>query len=362
MAITHFQPEVWSANLLLTLNKSLVFGANGVVNRDYEGDISAFGDTVHITSIADPAISAYTKDTDLSSPQALTDSEQLLAIDQAWSFNFQVDDIDKAQVRNDGALMSEASRRAAFGLRDKADQRIASIMALGAGNALGKIDGTTATNVYDNLVVPASVALDQANVPEEMRWLILAPAAYGKLQLDSRFIKQNEAGVQGVGSGLVLHTDALHTGLVGSAAGFTIYKSNNAFQANRSSLTITTTSGNKTITAAAGTFNQGDVGLTIAGTGVGATNTIASVSADGTTATVTVNSTASATVTDGAISGGGQLAYAGSSIATSFAQQILELEAYRPEKRFADALKGLHVHGEKVTRSAALVVASVKTA
>jgi len=351
MAITHFQPEVWSANLLLTLNKSLVFGANGVVNRDYEGDISAFGDTVHITSIADPAISAYTKDTDLSSPQALTDSEQLLAIDQAWSFNFQVDDIDKAQVRNDGALMSEASRRAAYGLRDKADQRIASIMALGAGNALGKIDGTTATNVYDNLVVPASVALDQANVPEEMRWLILAPAAYGKLQLDSRFIKQNEAG-----------TDALHTGLVGSAAGFTIYKSNNAFQANRSSLSITTTSGNKTITAAAGTFNQGDVGLTIAGTGVGATNTIASVSADGTTATVTVNSSASGTVADGAISGGGQLAYAGSSIATSFAQQILELEAYRPEKRFADALKGLHVHGEKVTRSSALVVASVKTA
>lgn len=351
MAITHFQPEVWAANLLLTLDKALVFGADGVVNRDYEGDISAFGDTVHIDSIADPVISDYTKDTDLSSPQALTDSEQLLAIDQAKSFNFQIDDIDKAQVRNDGALMSEATRRAGFGLRDKADQRIAALMALGSTNPLGKIDGTTATNVYDNLVVPASVALDQQNVPEEMRWLILAPAAYGKLQLDARFIRQNESG-----------TNALHNGQVGEAAGFQIYKSNNAFQANRTALTITTTSGNKTITAAAGTFNQGDVGLTIAGTGVGATNTVATVSADGITATVTVNSTASATVSDGAISGGGQLAYAGSSIATTFAQQILELEAYRPEKRFADALKGLHVHGEKVTRPQALVIASVKTA
>ncbi len=351
MTISHFQPEVWAANLLVTLNKSLVFGSDAVVNRDYEGDINAFGDTVHIDSIADPTISDYTKDTDLSSPEALTDSEQLMYIDQAKSFNFQIDDIDKAQVRNDGQLMSEATRRAGFGLRDKADQRIAAIMALSAGKALGKIDGTTATNVYDNLVVPASVALDEANVPEEMRWLILSPAAYGKLQLDSRFIKQNEAG-----------TNALHTGLVGSAAGFTIYKSNNAAQANRAIASVTTVSGAKTYTAAAGTFSQGDIGLSVAGTGVGGSSVIASVNADGSVATGSVNSSASATITDFVVSGGGQLAYAGSSIATSFAQQILELEAYRPEKRFADALKGLHVHGEKVTRPAALVVASVKTA
>lgn len=352
MAVTHFQPEVWAANLLVTLNKSLVFGSDAVVNRDYEGDISQFGDTVHITSIADPTISDYTKDTDLSSPQALTDSEQLLTIDQAKSFNFQIDDIDKAQVRNDGALMSEATRRAAYGLRDKADQRIASIMALGATNALGRVDGTTATNVYDNLVVPASVKLDEANVPEEMRWLILSPAAYGKLQLDSRFIKQNESG-----------TNALHSGLVGSAAGFTIYKSNNAAQANRAitaTVTVATTAG--TLTAAAGTFNQGDVGLTVTGTRVTSSQTIVSVNADGSVATLSAAGDSAGTETDTVLSGGGQLAYAGSSIATSYAQQILELEAYRPEKRFADALKGLHVHGEKVTRPAALVVASVKTA
>lgn len=351
MAISTFIPEVWAANLLVTLDKALVFGSSEVVNRDYEGDISAFGDTVHINSIADPTITPYTKDTNLSDPQALTDSEQLLVIDQANSFNFQIDDIDKAQVRNNGALMSEATRRAGFGLRDSADRRIASRMALSAGNALGKIDATTATNVYDTFLVPASVKLDEANVPEEMRWAIVSPSTYGKLQLDSRFIKQNESG-----------TDALHTGRVGEAAGFRIYKSNNAFQANRTGLSITTTNSNKTITAAAGTFNQGDVGLTIAGTGVGASNYIVSVNADGSSVLTNVNSTASATVTDGAISGGGQLGYAGSSIATSYAQQILELEAYRPEKRFADALKGLHVHGEKVVRGSALVVASVKVA
>jgi len=347
MAITKFIPEIWSANLLAKLDKSLVFGS--VANRDYEGDISAYGDTVHITAVADPTITAYTKDTDLGSAQALTDSEQLLTIDQANSFNFQIDDMDKAQVRNNGALMSEATQRAAFGLRDAADVVIANRIAQSAGNALGLIDGTTAANVYDQLIVPAGVSLDEANVPEEMRWLIVSPSAYGKLQLDSRFIKANESG-----------TNALHTGQVGAANGLTIYKSNNSFQANRAIAAVTTATGAKTYTATAGTFNQGDVGLAIAGTGVGAASVIASVNADGSVATGTVNSTASASVTV-TLSGGGQLAYAGSSIATSYAQQILELEAYRPEKRFADALKGLHVFGTKVVRAEALVVASVKT-
>lgn len=35
--------------------------------------------------------------------------------------------------------------------------------------------------------------------------------------------------------------------------------------------------------------------------------------------------------------------------ATTFAEQIIKTEAYRMEKRFADAVKGLHVYGAKVT-------------
>jgi N4-gp56 family major capsid protein len=36
--------------------------------------------------------------------------------------------------------------------------------------------------------------------------------------------------------------------------------------------------------------------------------------------------------------------------ATTYAEQVLKTEAYRLEKRFADAVKGLHVYGAKVTR------------
>lgn len=41
---------------------------------------------------------------------------------------------------------------------------------------------------------------------------------------------------------------------------------------------------------------------------------------------------------------------AGHPSATSYAEQILDLHTYKPEKRFGDAVKGLHVYGGKVVR------------
>ncbi|MCY8103409.1 phage capsid protein [Bacillus mojavensis] len=49
---------------------------------------------------------------------------------------------------------------------------------------------------------------------------------------------------------------------------------------------------------------------------------------------------------------------AGHNIAWSYADQAAQVEAYRPEKRFADAVKGLHLYGAKVTRPEALAVLS----
>lgn len=351
MAITYFQPEVWAATLLSVLERSLVFAGAPCVNRNYEGEISAYGDTVHIVSVADPTISDYVKDTDMSSPQALTDAEQQLLIDQSKSFNFQVDDIDMRQVRNGGALMTEAAQRAAWGLRDVADRYVANKMAVAAGNTLGTLDLTTATNVYDLFLVPASVKLDEADVPSEGRFAVIPPAAYGKLLLDSRFVKANESG-----------TNALHNGVVGDAAGFTIFKSNNAGAAARaitSTITVATTAA--TLTSATAVFTQADVGLTVAGTRITGGSKIASVNAAGTVATMDTAGATNGTQTDTVLSGAGKYGYAGSPIATSYAEQINKVEAYRPEKRFADALKGLHLYGSKVTRGTSLVVASLKT-
>lgn len=47
---------------------------------------------------------------------------------------------------------------------------------------------------------------------------------------------------------------------------------------------------------------------------------------------------------------------AGHPIAWTLAEQIVKVEAFRMEKRFADAVKGLHVYGAKVVRPTALAV------
>lgn len=62
---------------------------------------------------------------------------------------------------------------------------------------------------------------------------------------------------------------------------------------------------------------------------------------------------------DGAGAGAGKAMLAGSTIATTVAEQIVSVEANRMEKRFADYVKGLHVYGAKVTRPTALVTADI---
>lgn len=355
MAIANFIPEVWAASLLTNLHKSLVYGS--LCNRDYEGEISGYGDTVHITSIAAPTITPYVKDNDLANVQALTDAERNLVIDQAQSFNFQIDDIDQRQARSGGALMDEASAEAAYALADVADQFLSTRMAVSAGIAsLGTVDASSAaTAVYDSLLVKVRTALQKANVPSAGRFIVLDSDTMEKLLLDARFIKANEAGT----------SDALRNGFVGRAAGLDIFESpNNTVGVARDELSITTsTSGTKkVITAAAGTFTQADVGLGITGTGVGTSAKIVSVNAAGSSITVDVDCTASATVADGAVvaTGARPLVVFGYRGASTYAEQIAKVEAYRPEKRFGDALKGLHVYGAKVTRPGAVGVARVK--
>jgi hypothetical protein len=47
---------------------------------------------------------------------------------------------------------------------------------------------------------------------------------------------------------------------------------------------------------------------------------------------------------------------AGTSMAFTYAEQIRKVEAYRPERRFADAVKGLHLYGGQVIRPEALAM------
>jgi N4-gp56 family major capsid protein len=217
MAISNFQPTIWSATLLDTLKNSLVFGSPGVVNRDYEGEIRARGNTVKITSISDPTVGDYVKDTDVT-VQALTDATQSLVINTQKYFAFEVDDLDAVQAANGGALMSQAAKQAAYALRNVADGLLAAEMKANAlaGNKLGATAVNSADTAY-NLLIAMKVKLDKANAPQDGRWAIVTPDLYGYFLKDQRFTAAQNSGT----------TEALRNGVVGRAAGFDISMSNN---------------------------------------------------------------------------------------------------------------------------------------
>lgn len=213
MAITNFIPEIWSASLLNALRDRLVYGQAPVINRNYEGDIARAGDTVHITSFADPAVRTYTKNGTITW-DLLTDSTQALLIDQSDYFAFKVDDIDKRQALP--GFIEETSRGAAYNLASETDTYLSGLLVAGAGNNIGAATvGAVDGDAYE-LIVEYRTALAKTNTPDDGRWLVVPPEFYAVLLQDNRFINASASG----------STEALRNGFVGRAAGFDIYESN----------------------------------------------------------------------------------------------------------------------------------------
>lgn len=217
MAISNFIPEIWSAQLLSNLKKSLVFAAPAVCNRNYEGDIANAGDTVRITSISRPTVASYTKGSTTITPEQLTDADRALVIDQAKYFAFEVDDVDLRQSANGGALMAEAAMEAAYALADTADQYVAGLYTgVDSGNAISTTSITSAALAVTGLV-NLKVKLDTANVPTQGRYVIVPPWFHGLLLQSDTFVRVDASG----------NDTALRNGVVGRAFGFDVYVSNN---------------------------------------------------------------------------------------------------------------------------------------
>ena len=215
MSIATFIPTLWNARLLANLDNEHV--ATNFVNRDYEGEIKQKGDKVKVNSNGDITIKKYNKDNDIDDAEDLTTEDQDLTIDQGDYFNFKVNDVDKVQAA--GTLMDKAMQRASYGLSQNSDTFIFSTMATNAGTKIGtssKATYLTADNVYTTLV-SIKTAMDKANVPKSGRKIAVPPEVEGLLLLDQRFVSTGSQNAE----------TRLANGLIGRAAGFDIYVSNN---------------------------------------------------------------------------------------------------------------------------------------
>ena len=274
MAITNFIPTVWSENLYQELDKKYIGVSN--CNRDFEGEIREKGNTVRICGIGDVVVSEYTKNANMSSPTTLSDNARDLKIDQAKYFNFQIDDIDRAQ--SSPQLMEAAMKNAANALANDADRYIYGLYAQ-AGSTI-QCEDTTVDNIV-NLIIDARTKLFTNNVSDPEDIVIEVTPEIGGMILKAKVNLSTN------------NTDVMETGCIGAIGGCKIFVSNNVEK---------------------------------------------------------LDSTG----------GCAHKCLARTKRAIAFAEQLSEIDAYRPELRFADAVKGLHLYGAKVVYPKEMVLLDLK--
>ena len=213
MGLENFVPEVWSAKLFVRLRKALVHAS--VVNRDYEGEISAFGDTVRINEIGAVDVSDYTKYDDISW-QEMDSAQKVLLIDQADSFAVQLDDVDKAQVKP--KLMDGIMSEAAYAIGDSVDQFIAAKYS-DAGNTVSAL--TVSVGAVIQNLSNMQLKLNEANVPQQDRYLFVPPWYH------QHIVNSVSQGINSTGVPKLMDNGVLVNGYVGELFGFNLLMSNN---------------------------------------------------------------------------------------------------------------------------------------
>lgn len=262
MAITNFIPTVWSENLYQELDKKYIAVSN--CNRDFEGDIRERGDTVRICGVGSVQVSEYTKNTNMSLPATLSDTARELKIDQAKYFNFQIDDIDRAQ--SSPKLMEAAMKNAASALANDADRYVFRLYNQ-AGSTIKSTD-TNVNNIVD-LIIDARTKLASNNVDNPDDIVVEVTPEIGGMLLKAKVNLSTD------------NSDSLEAGCIGSIGGCKVFISNNI----------------EVLESQTGFEHK---------------------------------------------------CLARTKRAIAFAEQLSEIDAYRPELRFADAVKGLHLYGAKV--------------
>lgn len=269
MAIADFIPTVWSETLYKELEGEYIAVKN--CNRDFEGEIRGKGDTVKICGIDPITVFSYSKNTDFTSTlQTLDSNTRSLVIDTAKAFNFQIDDIDRAQANP--KLMRFAMREAASALAAEADKKVFGLYSLVSADQTITKTAVTTSGMVD-ILLAAREKLYAGNVNSSSDIVLEVSPAVASRILKAKIINQSD------------NSDCLEKGYIGTFLGFKIYVSNNVCSA---------TSAYKCL--------------------------------------------------------------ARTTRAIAFAEQINSVEAYRPEKRFADAVKGLHLYGAKIIYPEELVL------
>ena len=312
-----FIPTLWSGKLLAKFYQNTILSE--VTNTDYEGELKNQGDTVRIRLAPSISISDYTVGQSLSY-EVPTPIFQDMQVNKGKYFGVQVNDVLAYQ--SDMNLMNMFTEDAAKQLKIAIENEVffnnivtegpaaanegATAGAISAAYNLGTdtapVDQATPENVL-KAILRMSTVLDEQNVPEDGRWLVISP-------YDRHLLMQSNIA-QAYFTGDAQST--IRSGKIGMLDRFTVYVSN----------LLPRGAAGKALVA----------GLTDPSTG----GAVADAKAR-------------------------RLMVAGTKAAMSFAMTVNKTEPLRNQTDFGDIVRGLAVYGRKVVKPEALVTAIVGSA
>jgi len=224
-----FIPTVWSSKLNVKFYAATTFG--DVSNTNWEGDVKSMGDKVIITNIPNITITKYQVGMGLTyevpAPNVIE-----LQIDQGYYFGVNVNDVLEYQAQPN--LMDMFTTDAANQIKIAVDTEC--FVAVSGGAAAANVGATaglvsnydmgingtpvtltggTAGNILQKITEMASI-LDEQNVPETDRFLLLTPAERNML------MSSNLAQAQFMGDA----TFIVRNGKIGRIDRFDVYVSN----------------------------------------------------------------------------------------------------------------------------------------
>jgi P22 coat protein - gene protein 5. len=222
-----FIPEIWSGKLIEKFYAATVLAA--IANTDYEGEIKSYGDKVKIRTKPTITINDYQADQPLTVQRPSSNIIEML-IDQGKYFNTVLDDVMETQM--DINALSVWADDASEQMKIKIDTAVLATLTAGTdslnkGTTAGKISGNvnlgatgspvslTSTNVLD-AIVDLGTVLDEQNIPETGRWLIIPPWVGARVKKSDL----RNASISGDGVSL------MRNGRLGMIDRFTLYSSN----------------------------------------------------------------------------------------------------------------------------------------
>ncbi len=210
----NFIPEIWSADVLMAKEMSLVMG--NLVVKKYSDEVKSFGDTIHIDYVADLAADNKLADTDITF-STNTEGKVDLTVNKHKYVAVKIEDIAKVQAKPD--LRKSYTTKIGYALRKAIDT---DLLSLYSGCSVTK--GYLTSKITLNTILDCSQSLDENDVPEEGRYAVISAAQKRALLEIPEMIRNDYRG----------DSQALKTAQLGSLLGFQFFWTNNVVKTGTS--------------------------------------------------------------------------------------------------------------------------------